>query len=139
MTTVYDYIATNNPQGAKSLCESFGYQVTNPSTMSQNLKSLVNNEGEDALLSIMDMHPDKEFILEMFSNPTQKEDAKGKASDCGCKNNIEGMPHLLEHFLNASGRTNDNSEAKALATNTNTIIFASCLVLAVAIIFKNDK
>ena len=123
MTTVYDYIAKNNPQGAKSFCESYGYQVTNPRSMSQNLKTLVNNEGEDALLSLMNMHPDKEFILEIFS-------------DCGCKNNIGSSPYLLEHFINASGRQNDNSEAKALATNTNTIIFASCLVLAVAIIFK---
>ena len=133
MTTVYDYIAKNNPQGAKSFCESYGYRVTNPRSMSQNLKTLVNNEGEDALLSLMDMHPDKEFILEIFSKPTEKEE---KTSNCGCQNNIGNSPYLLEHFINASGRQNDNSEAKALATNTNTIIFASCLVLAVAIIFK---
>ena len=135
MTTVYDYIAKANPQGAKSLCEAYGYQVTNPRSMSQNLKSLVNNEGEDALLSIMDMHPDKDFLLELFSKPVKEEE---KTSDCGCKKNIGNSPYLLEHFINASGRQNDNSEAKALATNTNTIIFASCLVLAVAIIFKNN-
>ncbi len=134
MTTVYDYIAKNNPQGSKNLCEEFGYQVTNPRTMSENLKVLVNNEGESALESIMDLHPDKKIILEYFSKPTLKED---KTSNCGCANNIN-TPHVLERFLNASGRQ-DNSEAKALATNTNTIIFASCLVLAVAIIFKNDK
>jgi|TARA_R110000803_G_scaffold149945_2_gene215402 hypothetical protein len=134
MTTVYDYIANSNPQGAKNLCEAFGYKVTNPSTMSENLKVLVNNEGESALESIMDLHPDKKIILEYFSKPTLKED---KTSNCGCANNIN-TPHVLERFLNASGRQ-DNSEAKALATNTNTIIFASCLVLAVAIIFKNDK
>jgi hypothetical protein len=134
MTTVYDYIAKNNPQGAKSLCESYGYQVRNPRSMSQNLKTLVNNEGEDALLSLMNMHPDKEFILEVFSKPTEKEE---KTSNCGCQNNIGNSPYLLEHFINASGRQeNNSSEAKALATNTNTIIFASCLVLAVAIIFK---
>jgi len=133
MNTVYEYIAKNNPQGAKSLCESYGYQITNPYNMSQNLKTLVNNEGEDALLSLMEMHPDKDFILEVFAKPIQKEEKK---SDCGCRN--MGTPHLLEHFINASGRQ-DNSEAKALATNTNTIIFASALVLAVAIIFKNDK
>ncbi len=133
MTTVYDYIANNNPQGAKDLCETYGYRVTNPNSMSQNLKTLVNNEGKDALESMMDLHPDKEIILQYFSMPTPKEDK----SDCGCLNNIN-TPQVLERFLNASGKQ-DNSEAKALATNTNTIIFASCLVLAVAIIFKNDK
>ncbi len=133
MTTVYDYIAKNNPQGAKSFCESYGYRVTNHRSMSQNLKTLVNNEGEDALLSMMDMHPDKEFILEIFSKPTEKAETTSK---CGCEKNLGSSPYLLEHFINASGRQNENSEAKALATNTNTIIFASCLVLAVAIIFK---
>tara|TARA_R110001632_G_scaffold24491_2_gene68247 strand:+ start:2074 stop:2487 length:414 start_codon:yes stop_codon:yes gene_type:complete len=136
MTTVYDYIAKNNPQGAKTLCEAYGYEITNPRSMSQNLKTLVNNEGEDALLSLMDMHPDKEFILEIFSKPTVKEEKKTSNCGCGNNNNIGSSPYLLEHFINASGRQNDNSEAKALATNTNTIIFASCLVLAVAIIFK---
>ena len=134
MTTVYDYIANSNPQGAKDLCEAYGYRVTNPNSMSQNLKILVNNEGQDALESMMDLHPDKEIILEYFSKPTPKEDA---TSNCGCLNNIN-TPQVLERFLNASGKQ-DTSEAKALATNTNTIIFASCLVLAVAIIFKNDK
>tara|TARA_R110000744_G_scaffold378006_1_gene493604 strand:- start:528 stop:935 length:408 start_codon:yes stop_codon:yes gene_type:complete len=135
MRTVYDYIANSNPQGSKNLCEAFGYKVTNPSTMGENLKLLVNNEGEKALESIMDLHPDKEIILEYFSKPTIKED---KALNCGCGNNNNNTPHFLEQYINASGR-NDNGEAKALATNTNTIIFASCLVLAVAIIFKNDK
>jgi len=134
MTTVYDYIAKSNPQGAKDLCEAYGYRVTNPNSMSQNLKVLINNEGQDALESMMDLHPDKEIILEYFSKPTLKED---KTSNCGCLNNIN-TPQVLERFLNASGRQ-ENSEAKALALNTNTIIFASCLVLAVAIIFKNDK
>ena len=135
MTTVYDYIAKSNPQDAKALCEAYGYRVTNHRSMSQNLKTLVNNEGEDALHSIMSLHPDKDIILEYFSEkPTQKED---KPSDCGCRMN---SPYLLEHFLNASGRQqSDKSEANVLATNTNTIIFASALVLAVAIIFKNDK
>jgi hypothetical protein len=134
MTTVYDYIANSNPLGAKALCESYGYKVTNPNTMSENLKVLINNEGQNALESMMDLHPDKEIILEYFSKTTIKEETK---SNCGCVSNVN-TPQVLERFLNANGKQ-DNSEAKALATNTNTIIFASCLVLAVAIIFKNDK
>ena len=41
MATVYDYIAENNPSEAKSLCEAFGYTITNPRQMSRNLKVLV--------------------------------------------------------------------------------------------------
>tara|TARA_B100001248_G_C27345258_1_gene438402 strand:- start:467 stop:937 length:471 start_codon:yes stop_codon:yes gene_type:complete len=131
MATVYDYIAENNPSEAKSLCEAFGYTITNPTQMSRNLKVLVNNEGEDALKSIMELHPDKDIILEYFG--VKK---KSKKSDCGCKSNVSSFAPL-EAYLHANGK--QESDAKTLATNTNTIIFASALVLAVAIIFKNDK
>lgn len=133
--TVYDYVADNNPQGAKNLCESFGYRVTDPSQMSQNLKTLVNNEGEEAVKMIMDLHPDKDIILEMFNSQSKQDSSK---TPCNCGSDKKSTEKMLEQYLNANGKQ-DNSEAKALATNTNTIIFASALVLAVAIIFKNDK
>ncbi len=133
--TVYDYVADNNPQGAKNLCESFGYRVTDPNQMSQNLKTLVNNEGEEAVKMIMDLHPDKDIILEMFNSQSKQDNSK---TPCNCGSDKKSTEKMLEQYLNANGKQ-DNSEAKALATNTNTIIFASALVLAVAIIFKNDK
>jgi hypothetical protein len=134
MATVYDYIAENNPQQAKQLCESFGYRITNPRQMSKNLKVLINNEGEHALKSLMDLHPDKEILIDYFG-------AKKKSEGCGCGCKSKATPTSsyapFEAYLNASGR--QESDAQTLATNTNTIIFASALVLAVAIIFKNDK
>ncbi len=134
MATVYDYIAENNPQQAKQLCESFGYTITNPRQMSENLKVLINNEGEHALKSLMDLHPDKEILIDYFG--VKK---KSEGCGCGCKSKATHTSSYapLEAYLNASGR--QESDAKTLATNTNTIIFASALVLAVAIIFKNDK
>lgn len=135
--TVYDYVANVNPMGAKRLCESFGYKITNPNTMSQNLKTLVNNEGEEAIKMIMNLHPDKDIILDIFVGEPKELNMSGRNS-CSCGSKKDNTSQMLEQFLNVSGRQ-DNSEAKALATNTNTIIFASALVLAVAIIFKNDK
>lgn len=136
--TVYDYVAENNPTASKRLCESFGYRVTNPQTMSENLKTLVNNEGEEAVKMIMNIHPDKEMILDTFALESNEVNmAGGKKPSCGCGQKKD-TAMMLEQYLNANGRQ-ENNEAKALATNTNTIIFASALVLAVAIIFKNDK
>lgn len=131
MTTVYDYIATSDPIASKQLCESYGYTVTNPQVMSQNLKHLVNNEGEIALKSLMDLHPDKDIIIEFFG---KKEDNK---SECGCQrqNNYRNNDFRMESYYNANGNA-ESSEAKTLASNTNIIIFASALFLAVAIIFK---
>lgn len=137
--TVYDYIAESNPMEAKSICESYGYTVTNPKQMGRNLKSLVNNEGENALKSIMQLHPDKEILVEYFGMKAKK---NKKETGCGCKDTTSKRLDTIEAFINAGGNSNNNSdrsEAKMLASNTNTIIFASALVLAVAIIFKNDK
>jgi hypothetical protein len=130
MTTVYDYIATSDPIACKQLCESYGYTVTNPQVMSQNLKHLVNNEGENALKSLMDIHPDKDIILDFFGTKEEKK------SECGCqKHNQRQNDFRMESYYNANGNA-ESSEAKSLASNTNTIIFASALFLAVAIIFK---
>lgn len=133
--TVYDYIAESNPRDARSICESFGYTVTNPKQMGTNLKKLVNNEGEEALKSVMQIHPDKEILVEYFGLKTKKRKKEG----CGCQDNSNRRLDQLEAFINAGGNNNEKSDAKVLASNTNTIIFASALVLAVAIIFKNDK
>ena len=136
--TVYDYIADSNPKEARSICESYGYAVTNPRRMGDNLKKLVNNEGEEALKSVMGIHPDKEILVEYFGLKAKKQ----KKDGCGCKDNTSRRLDTIEAFINAGGNNNNNnesSEAKVLASNTNTIIFASALVLAVAIIFKNDK
>ncbi len=134
MRTVYDYIANQNPMGVKQICEDYGYTITNPRTMRRNLKDLVNNEGEKALKSVMEIHPDKEIILEYFGAKEPKK------KNCGCneKRNEERRLDRIEAYFNASGNQK-TTEAQTLATNTNTIIFASALVLAVAIIFKNDK
>ena len=135
--TVYDYIAESNPMEAKSICESYGYTVTNPKQMGRKLKSLVNNEGENALKSIMQLHPDKEILVEYFGMKAKKDK---REKGCGCKDNTAKRLDTIEAFINAGGNNNgERSEAKMLASNTNTIIFASALVLAVAIIFKNDK
>lgn len=132
MTTVYDYIAKSKPQDAKALIESYGYRVTNLHSMSQNLKTLVNAEGEEALQSLMSLHPDKDIILEYFSKNSMSQDTLLSGS-CQTKKG-----YAFEQFYNASGsQQENNSEAKALASNTNTIIFASALFLAVAIIFKS--
>ena len=66
--TIYEYIARNNPMGAKRVIESFGYVVTQPKKMGDNLRMLVAQEGEPALKAVVDLHPDKDLILEVFGN-----------------------------------------------------------------------
>lgn len=126
--SVYQYVAENNPANAERILDSFGYTIAN--TPDMGLSQLVAKVGEPALKKVMESHPDKEIILEMFSN---------KISDkpsCGCKS----CNHNNENFLNASGNMpvpNQPKSQDTMANQTNVIILVSALFISVALIYKN--
>jgi hypothetical protein len=67
--SVFNYIAESNPYFAKGICQKYGYQTTNirsKSDLGHCLKLLVQKHGEGAFQDIMQSHPDKDLILEMF-------------------------------------------------------------------------
>lgn len=119
--TVFDYVAKSNPLSAKRIIESFGYRVTNPHTMGKNLATVVNDQGQSALRAVMDNHPDKEIILELYGKPTQS------TTPCGCKD---------KEYRNASGPTK-STDPSVINSQTNIIILASAVILAVAVISRN--
>lgn len=117
---VYEYFAASNPFIARNVIESFGYQLRSRD-LASNLRELVNKEGEPALLKIMENHPDKEIILELFEKKEPVYKRQESTPDTAYLN-----------YLNASG----NSEATRVGLQTNTFLLASALILAVAIISK---
>ena len=65
--TVYQYIAENNPDAAYEVCKRYGhYNIHDLSELSQCLEMIVGQNGEEGLSSIMELHPDKDAILELF-------------------------------------------------------------------------
>lgn len=124
---VYTYVAEDNPIVAQGIIESFGYEHAN--TPDMGLSQLVAKVGEPALKKIMENHPDKEVILEMFSVKTPKLEC-----ECGCKNRNRNN----EVFLNANGGENVNEKVNqnALAFQTNVIIGVTALFLATALFLK---
>ena len=122
--TVYDYIASSNPFLAKRICEELGYKVTNPNTMGENLAYIVDQQGESALYKIMEHHPDKEIILEMF----------GKNVEKPCQACQERS--MIDNYLNANGNNNGHSQAKAVENNFSVLFLAGVTILAVAILKK---
>jgi hypothetical protein len=119
---VYDYVANSNPSQAKSIITSFGYKVKGKD-MGQNLKQLVSLEGEPALKMVMDNHPDKEIILEMFqveNEPMQCEVCKER--------------EMFDRFLNATGGDNTISDAKKSENNFNVVFLAGAMLVSFAIL-----
>lgn len=125
MNFVYDYIAESNPFIANRIIESFGYHRTqNSQGLGKDLEILVGQEGEPAFKAIMEHHPDKEVILELFS------DKKTKAKKCTtCQSNSA--------YLNATGgNAAAATHASVLGNQAGLFIVAASLMLAVAIITK---
>lgn len=120
---VYTYLAENNPAMARGIIESFGYEHAN--TPDMGLSQLVAKVGEPALKRVMENHPDKEVILELFS------------TDCNCKSNNNNR----EMFLNANGggevvKEKENTSSSMIAQQTNAMILVSALFIFTALIIK---
>ena len=141
---VYEYVAEANPRVAEEIMNSFNYDAINCSDM--GLSQLVDKVGEPALQKVMENHPDKEIILELFSKKEEKKD-----KTCGCDSCSNRNRNNDEHFnyLNATGNDkvaskpasttpNDpNTNVHLLANQTNVILVVSALFIATALILKN--
>ena len=122
---VYKYVAESNPIMTQSIIESFGYEHAN--TPEMGLSQVVAKVGEPALKKVMENHPDKEIILEMFSQ------TKTSTCGCGCGNKKQ------EGFLNAEGnfsKEKDNSSSNMIAQQTNAMILVSALFIFTALMIK---
>lgn len=138
--SVYKYVAQSDPNGAVSIINSFGYDVTNGNDLGQCLKDLVNEVGEPALKKIMDFHPDKDIIIEYFTPATISKEKDGCK---GCTNYSNGKGrNMLDHYLNASGAiqstSKDNHSTTIMANQTNAMVFIGCMIVALVLI-SNKK
>lgn len=138
---VFKYVAESNPSSAVQVINSFGYDVTNNSDLGRSLSELVAEVGEPAFKKVMDMHPDKDVILELYSsNGSDKE--KGCGCDV-CKNRARNDEYIS--YLNATGngtfadekQTSSNAtNTHLLANQTNVILVVSALFIATALLLK---
>lgn len=127
--TVYDYVATSNPQASANLIRSYGYDMYKGSDLGDNLREMVAQNGESALVAILDIHPDKEVILEAFNKAEETSSCGCKKGNCTCKK---------DNYLNASGVESARTEMVVASSNqqTNTFLLAAALLLSVAIITR---
>jgi hypothetical protein len=125
---VYQYIATNEPRRAANLIKSYGY-VIKSRDMAQNLRDLVNFEGDNAVEELMKLHPDYDYFMDKnsfnnFSGSIEKTDK-----------NYEFEKYA---YLKASGDQQNNQilQQNNIASLTNVSIIVAGLLLATAIISK---
>ena len=135
--SVYQYVADSDPRGTQRLIESFGYEITDQRNLGKSLSELVSSVGEPALKKVIDVHPDKDIILEYNVS------VMPKTSSCGCSSCKSKGGH--DKYMNASGNDNpadtgavvNTNNTNILAHQTNTILVLATLVIIAGIMLKN--
>ena len=127
--SVYKYIAELNPNQANSLCIQQGFpDASSSDELANNLVAIVAQNGELALKNIMELHPDKEILLEMFQcSSCQSKQQSQPIIDTG----ITEVQPLAQRQLQVGYA---NATGSGIAKNTNTIILVSAVIVALAII-----
>jgi len=129
---LYTYVATSNPYQSRAILHKYGYSVrdvNNANDLGICLRKLVTYEGEDALMDILNSHPDREVLTELNDSKRKTEyknmDGGCDGHNCKCKS--------LEQYLNFAGAMDRPSKS---VQQTSVFILAAALLLAAAIIVK---
>lgn len=127
----FNDIARRNPKGAEMVITSFGYEIVDRRDLGRSLNELVASEGENALRKVMEVHPDKDLILELFSKDKKEE------KSCSCGSCMHRKMNDM-HYMNANGaQATQTASSNTLAHQTNAILVVSALFIATALIIKN--
>jgi hypothetical protein len=134
---VYLYIAENNPDAAYEICKKYGYfNINSMEDLADALKSIVAEHGQDSLEEILNIHPEKEVILEIFDKKKvidtkpfeeviqsmfEKNKPVEKEKDCGC-------------MKSADATASTTAAPSAVVNQTNTYILVGALIVSIAIL-----
>jgi hypothetical protein len=139
---VYLYIAENNPDAAYEICKKYGYfNINSIEELADSLKSIVAEKGQDSLEEILNIHPEKEVILEIFDKKKvieekpleqiiqsifDKNKPVEKEKDCGCMKSADATT--------SQENTNVQGQPSAVVNQTNTYILLGALIVSIAIL-----
>jgi hypothetical protein len=137
---VYLYIAENNPDAAYEICKKYGYfNINSMEDLADSLKSIVAEQGQDSLEEILNIHPEKEVILEIFDKKKVVEEKplediiqkifdknKPVEKDCGCMKSADASP--------SPPFSKVEEKPSAVVNQTNTYILVGALIVSIAIL-----
>jgi hypothetical protein len=126
--SVYKYIAEINPFEANDLCVQNGMQdALTLDELSNNLALIVANEGEIGFKNVMDLHPDKQVILELFQPKNSKKDDIFEV--VRPPQMVQQQPQAQPIYLNATG-----TQPSQIVSSTSTMILVAALIVSIAIV-----
>ena len=105
--SVYYYIAQINPDESFSVCRANGFTDIYTTEELADTLQVIAASGESGLKQVLEIHPDKEVILELF----------------------EIKPKQMQTFMRADGKPTSK-----LVSQTNAFILVGAIIVSLAII-----
>jgi|TARA_R110000796_G_scaffold71585_7_gene162472 hypothetical protein len=146
--TIYEYVATKNPIGAKTVLNSFGEKaVPRPDILAKQLANAVNKHGKDALFRIASVHPDMNLISEYNKQVSKNNDVVEAVEEksCGCKEKeVESLFSSAEgqeikkavENLSLKQDTLSNTPKESKSDSKDLMIIGAVAVIALALVMK---
>ncbi len=133
---IYSYVSRNNPYFVKSLANKYGHELNKNPNLPFVLEQLVALHGEQALMEIIEAHPDKDLFQDYYKKINEsKMNASGseeKKVESKCDCNYKRDNSVIE-YLNATG-SDLLQKNKQVVSNTNLMVLAGAIVIAFAIL-----
>jgi hypothetical protein len=121
---IYQYIAKNKPLECYQICERYGLYEVEEDRLDEAIAYIVANEGENAFRQLMELHPDKDIILEIYQPQTLQFQGEIKKEE-----KIEKPVEFSENPL-----TKKYFDDNKLVNQTNLFILVGALIVSIAII-----
>ncbi len=139
--SVYYYIADVDPNGSLNVLANYGIveDGVNPVStqdIANSLYEIVQTNGEQALVDVMSLHPDKSMILELFAPATVTSSATtvmpAAAVPAVNTNQIPTLP--VSGSSMSSGTLSDNSAKPFFSNPVNVMIVGVAVIATIALI-----
>ncbi len=139
---IFYTIAKRNPDKAFMLCQEMGYKPTSIEQMALNLQT-ISSMGEKEDRNVMNIHPDKEDIIELFAITPKVNCGGGCGGDCTKR--IEDIKRAVGSDGKRSMMMKNAQQHASSFFSQNTAIIAitaisfGALVIALAMNNNNNK
>jgi len=135
--TVYQYIAENNPDAAYELCKQYGYYDINDfPQLAQCLEVIVGQNGEEGLSRVMELHPDKDTLLELFKK--KQDDIVEVTIPTTAPIIQQTAPPTSEPYTQLSSQQKNADGSSILVNQTNLFILGGAILITFAIIISRN-
>ena len=137
---VYLYIAENNPDAAYEICKKYGFfNIQSIEELAACLQDVVAENGQDSLQEILEIHPEKEVILELFDKKKIEEQPNIEDLVTKILQQDRQMEREMQRDRDCSCMKSADATTTALpqsniVNQTNTYILVGALIVSIAIL-----